>query len=70
MTQMTFPRPEPTDMDKVQAHAEADALLKKFGMGHLRDMLAYLVLENVMLVRHVNELRVKLNIEPLKTFDV
>ena len=70
MTLMPFPKPEPTDEDQAQAKKEADALIKKFGMMNVKTMLAYLVLENVLLVRECNFHRAARDMEPLPTFKV
>lgn len=66
----TYTRPELTDEDKKQAEADAKNLLKKYGYTNFPKMLAALCIENVRLIKEINEHRATLGIEPLPTFEV
>ena len=69
---MTTPytRPTLTKQDEAEAQETAKALLRKYGMNNVTPIIAHLCLENVRLVREIEEHRAKLGIEPMKTFEV
>jgi len=65
-----YTRPELTDQDRKQAETEAKKLLRKYGYSNFPKMLAALCIENVRLVKEINEHRAALGIDPLETFEV
>ena len=65
-----YQRPELTADDKRQAEADAATLVRKYGYTNFPKMLAALCLENVRLVKEINDHRAARGIEPLKTFKV
>lgn len=69
---MTTPytRPELTDDDRKKAEADAQALIKKYGFANLPKMLAALCIENVRLVKEIQEHRAARGIAPLEVFEV
>jgi hypothetical protein len=67
---MEYQRPELTDEDRKKAEADAQALIKKYGFNNLPKMLAALCVENVRLVKEIQEHRAARGIEPLETFEV
>lgn len=69
MTQ-EYKRPELTEEDKRKAEADAMTLIRKYGMGNLPKMLAALAVENVRLVKEIQEHRAARGIAPLETFEV
>lgn len=66
---MNYTRPELTVEDKAKAEADALKLVKKYGFANLPKMLAALCVENVRLVKEVNEHRAARGIDPLETFE-
>jgi hypothetical protein len=67
---MEYTRPELTDEDKKQAEADAQKLVRKYGFANLPKMLAALCVENVRLIKEINDHRAARGISPLKTFEV
>lgn len=65
-----YTRPELTEEDKKQAQQAAQSLLRKYGYTNFPKMLAALCLENVRLVKEVNEHREARGIALLETFEV
>jgi len=59
-----------TSADQVQARKNAQTLILKYGLGRLQDILNALVMENIRLVKEVQEHRAARGIEPLPTFEV
>jgi len=72
MTNNTTPytRPELTAEDREQAEEYAGKMIRRYGMGRVLVMVAALCLENVRLVKEVNEHRAARGIDPLPTFEV
>lgn len=70
MTTMTYQSPELTDEDRKKAEADARALIKKYGFNNLPKMLAALCVENVRLVKEIQEHRAARGIAPLEVFEV
>lgn len=69
-TSDNYQRPELTDEDKKQAEADAQKLIRKYGIANLPKMLAALAVENVRLVKEINQHRAARGIDPLPTFEV
>jgi hypothetical protein len=67
---MDYVRPELEEKEIIQARMNAATLVRKYGMTRLPDMLKLLILENVRLVKEINEHRAARGIEPLETFKV
>lgn len=67
---MDYTRPELEEKEVIQARMDAQKLIRKYGMNKLAIMLAALVIENVRLVKEINEHRAARGIEPLATFEV
>lgn len=67
---MNYTPPQLTDADRRQAEEDAKGLFRKYGIRNITIMLAALCLENVRLVKEINEHRAARGIEPLKTFEV
>jgi hypothetical protein len=65
-----YTRPELTDEDRRKAEADAMDLIKKYGFSNLPKMLAALCVENVRLVKEIQEHRAARGIEPMKVFEV
>lgn len=65
-----YQRPELTDADKATAERDSKALVKKYGYNNLPKILAALAVENVRLVKEINEHRAARGIDPLPTFEV
>lgn len=70
LEKIIYTRPEATTEDKALAKKAAETLLKKYGLRNFGTMLAHLCLENVMLVREINEHREARGIEPIKVTEV
>lgn len=68
MTEYT--RPQLDDKDKAKAEADAKALIRKHGLNKLPIILAALCVENVRLVKEIQEHRAARGIDPLPTFKV
>jgi hypothetical protein len=67
---MQYTRPELTEADKKQAELDAMKLIRKWGYSNLPKMLAALCLENVRLVKEINEHRAARGIDPLPTYEI
>lgn len=67
---MQYTRPQLTEEDKKRAELDARKLVRKWGYGNLPKMLAALCLENVRLVKEINEHRAARGIQPLPTCDI
>jgi len=65
-----YVRPELEEKDLIQARMDAAALVRKYGMKRLPEMLQALVIENVKLTKEINEHRTARGIEPLPTYKV
>jgi hypothetical protein len=65
-----YQRPELTEVDKKQAAADAQKLIKKYGFNNIPKMLAALCVENIRLTKEVNEHRAAREIAPLEVFEV
>jgi len=64
-----YVRPEPTEKEKAQAKKDAEKLIRKYG-AQFGKMLALLCLENVMLVREIQEHRAARGFEPMEVHKV
>lgn len=64
----TYQRPELTDADKATAERDCKALIKKYGYNNLPKILAALAVENVRLVKEIQEHRAARGIDPLPVF--
>jgi len=67
---MDYTRPELEERDIIQARMDAQKLIRKYGIKNMSKMLVALVIENVRLVKEVNEHRAARGIAPLETFEV
>jgi hypothetical protein len=67
---MDYTRPEITAEDKATAERDSKALVKKYGYNNLPKILASLAVENVRLVKEINEHRAARGIDPLPVFEV
>ncbi len=67
---MDYQRPELTDEDKRKAEVEAKRLIQQHGYNNLPKMLALLCVENVRLVKEINEHRAARGIDPLPVYEV
>ena len=69
---MTTPytRPELTQYETEKATNNTHTLIRKYGLSNLGTILHMLVLENMRLVKEINEHRAARDIEPLQTFEV
>jgi hypothetical protein len=67
---MQYTRPELTAEDRTKAGDYARATFRKYGMGKVIIMVAELCLENIRLVKEINEHRAARGIDPLPTFEV
>jgi len=67
---MDYIRPELEERDIIQARMDAQKLIRKYGIKNMSKMLVALVIENVRLVKEVNEHRAARGIAPLETFEV
>lgn len=65
-----YTRPELEEKEIIQARMDAQKLMRKYGMNRWAAMLSALVLENVRLVKEINEHRAARGIAPLETFEV
>lgn len=65
-----YQRPELADEDKAKAERDAKDLVKKHGFNNLPKMLALLCIENVRLVKEIQEHRAARGIDPLPTHEV
>jgi hypothetical protein len=68
--QQEYTRPELTAEDHDKAEAYARATFRKYGIGKVVIMVAALCLENVALVKEINEHRAARGIAPLEVFEV
>src|SRR3972149_3970982 len=60
---LPYASPELTDENKKKANEDANKLIKKHGYNNLPKMLAYLCIENVRLVKEINEHRAARSID-------
>jgi phosphopantetheine adenylyltransferase len=67
---MDYQRPELEEKDLIQARMDAAALVRKYGLNRVKEMLQALVIENVKLTKEINEHRAARGIEPLTTYKV
>lgn len=65
-----YQRPELTEADKQAAAEDVKKLMRKYGMGNVPKIIGALALENIRLVKEVNEHRATLGIEILPIFEV
>lgn len=65
-----YQRPELTAEDRDKAESYARAAFRKYGIGRVVVMVAALCLENVALLKEVNEHRAARGIAPLEGFKV
>ena len=65
-----YQRPELTAEDRTQAEQYAAQVFRRYGIGKVTLMIAALALENIRLVKEINEHRAARGIEPLPTFEV
>lgn len=65
-----YTRPELTDEDRTQAEQYASKVFRRYGIGKVAVMIAALCLENIRLLKEVNEHRAARGIAPLSTFEV
>lgn len=70
MTSTPYQRPELTEEDKQTAAEDVKKLMRKYGMGNVPKIIGALVLENIRLVKEIQEHRAARGIEPLKTYEV
>jgi len=71
MTQtIPYTRPELTAEDHAQAEAYAAQQFRKYGLMKMTVLIAALVLENMCLVKEINEHRAARGIDPLPVFEV
>lgn len=62
--------PVPSQEDKKKAEVGATKLIKEHGYNNLPKIIALLCIENVRLVKEIQEHRAARGIEPLKVFEV
>lgn len=67
---MEYIRPELDEKDVIQCRMDAAALIRKYGMENVQKMLSMLVIENVRLVKEINEHRAARGIPPLDVHKV
>lgn len=60
-----YTRPELTDQDRADAHTYAANIFKRHGIRNVTLMLAALCLENIRLLKEVNDHRAARGYEPL-----
>jgi hypothetical protein len=65
-----YTRPELTKDEYRRAQDDAGKLFRKYGMRNVGNMLLALCIENMRLVKEINEHRAVRDIEPLPTFEV
>lgn len=65
-----YVRPELTDEDRKQAEQYASKVFRRYGISKVTVMIAALCLENIRLLKEVNEHRAARGIDPLPTFEV
>lgn len=66
----SYIRPELSEEDKATAERDCKKLIQKYGYNNLPKILAALAVENIRLVKEINEHRAARGIEPLPTFEV
>lgn len=69
-TETKYPRPELTKDEMKAAQEDAKQLFRKYGLRNVGNMILALCLENMRLVKEVQEHRKARGIEPLPTFKV
>lgn len=65
-----YTRPELDNEDRTRAEDYARKTFRKYGVGKVVVMVASLCLENVRLVKEINEHRAARGIDPLPVFEV
>jgi hypothetical protein len=65
-----YTAPELTETERIQAQMDAMKLVRRIGVQRLQIAFCNLAAENVRLVKQINDLRAKLDIEPLQTYEV
>lgn len=65
-----YTRPELNAEDRKQAEQYAGMVFRKYGIAKVTVMIASLCLENIRLLKEVNEHRAARGIDPLPTFEV
>jgi hypothetical protein len=66
----TYTRPELTQDEKKVAELCVNKLLRKYGYSNTAKIVAALAIENVRLVKEINEHRAALGIAPLEVYEV
>jgi len=67
---MDYTRPELTETELIQARMDAQKLIRKAGMKNLPVMFGNLCVENIRLVKEINEHRAARGIAPLEVHEV
>lgn len=67
---MTYTRPELTKDEMKAAQNDAGKLFRKYGLRNVGNMILMLCIENMRLVKEINEHRAVRGIAPLETFEV
>jgi phosphopantetheine adenylyltransferase len=65
-----YVRPELEEKDLIQARMDAQRLIRKYGMKNFERMFSALCIENVKLVKEINDHRVARGFAPLEVFKV
>jgi hypothetical protein len=69
-TSTEYTRPVLTNDEKYKAEQDAKALILKYGYGNVAKIIALLAVENVRLIKEIQEHRAARGIDPLPTFEV